>query len=98
MFGGPSGGTRSQDNGRFDIDDVAAGSYRLNGSIPVFMNGGGRGGFAGRGAVTTGGYVTSTWSSSTSGGPGSTDSSVEVAVTDADVKDVRVTVHRQTPQ
>jgi len=101
MFGGPAGGTRSQDNGRFDIDDVVAGSYRVNGSIPVIMNGAGGGafggGFAGRGAVATGGYV-STWSSSTSGGPGSTDPSVEVAVTDADVKDVRVTVRRQTPQ
>ena len=55
-------------------------------------------GFAGRGAVTTGGYVTSTWSSATSGGPGSTDPAAEVAVTDTDVKDVRVTVRRQTPQ
>ena len=98
MFGGPTGSARTQDNGRFDIDDVVAGSYRVNASIPVMMNGPGGRGFAGGGAVSTGGYVTSTWSSSASGGPGSTDPSVEVAVTDADVKDVRVTVRRQTPQ
>lgn len=96
MFGGSGGSTRTQDNGRFDIDDVVAGSYRVNASIPVMMNGAGGRGAAGRGAGATGGFV-GTWSS-VSVGPGSTDPAVEVAVTDADVKDVRVTVRRQTPQ
>ena len=96
MFGGPAGSTRTHDNGRFDIDDVVAGSFRVNASIPMMMNGAGGRGAVGRGAGVTGGFVTSTWSSLSVGG-GSTDPAVEVAVTDADVKDVRVTVRRQPP-
>jgi protocatechuate 3,4-dioxygenase beta subunit len=96
MFGGPGGSARTQDDGRFDIDDVVAGSYRVNGSIPVMVNGPGGRGVVRRGEFGTGGFMTSTWMSSSGGG--STDQGVEVAITNADVPDVRVTVRRQTPQ
>jgi protocatechuate 3,4-dioxygenase beta subunit len=110
MFGGPAGSTRTRDNGRFDIDDVVAGSYRVNGSIPVMLGGRGAGG-AGGGAAgvaengsfvsvnAVGGFTSATWSSSSGDGRGgSTDPAVEIVVGDADVKDVRVTVRRQAPQ
>ena len=107
MFGGPAGSTRTQANGRFDIDDVAAGSYRVNGSIPVMLGGRGAGGGA-AGVVSNGsfvsissspGFTSTTWSSSTGpGSAGSTDPAGEIVVADADVKDVRVTVRRQAPQ
>jgi hypothetical protein len=107
MFGGPAGSARTRDNGRFDIDDVVAGSYRVNGSIPVMLGGrgagGGAAGVAENGSFVSvnaaGGFTSATWSSSSGDGRGgSTDPAVEIVVGDADVKDVRVTVRRQAPQ
>jgi protocatechuate 3,4-dioxygenase beta subunit len=39
MFG-PAGSARSESGGRFVINNVVAGSYRINASVPVMMNGG----------------------------------------------------------
>jgi hypothetical protein len=100
MFMGPAGMTRTQDNGRFEINDAVAGTYRARASIPMSMSGGGaNGGPVGGVAVgVSGGAVVSggsgglvTWSSNDSG---SADQSVEVAVTDADVSGVRIVVRR----
>ena len=63
----------------------------------MMMNGAGSRGAAGRGAGADWRLRDKHWSS-LSVGPGSADPAVEVAVADADLKDVRVTVRRQTPQ
>lgn len=99
---GPSGGTRSQDDGKFVITGVPTGTYRVTASVPVMMSSGSVGS-GGSGGITT-------WSSSGSGsaagvsggivggkrigGSGSTSTSTEVAVADADVAGVRVVVKR----
>ena len=85
---GPVGNSRSLPNGRFEIDDVPAGSYRANASIMMrtTASGGGIGG----GAVA--------WSSSASSGGGVTPQPVEIVVADADVTDVRVVARRPDPR
>jgi len=107
MFLGPGGNAQTGDDGRFSIGDVTPGTYRLNASVPVFMNSGG--------AVTGGGIGASTVSSSSgtftswsiSSGGVTTTSVVnatppqpqEVVVTDADVRGVRLVARRPpTPQ
>ena len=57
MFMGPVGGTRTQANGRFDIDDVPAGSYRVNASVMMTFSGAGAG--SGRGGWVSETYVSS---------------------------------------
>ncbi len=98
---------RTRDNGRFDIDDVPAGSYRANATIPITFSSGGNaaGGGAGfsSGVVVSGRGGINTWTSITSSSDGtlsgaSTDTSVELVVADSDVTDVRVTVRRPTPK
>ena len=85
---GPAGRVRTQDNGRFDMDDVPAGSYRANASIPITVtrsgSSGGASGFA--------------FSSSSGVVSGTMEQPAEVAVTDADVKGVRIVVRRPAPQ
>jgi len=91
MFMGPVGGARTQANGRFDIDEVPAGSYRVSASVMMTVSGSG-GGSGGVGWVS-GGYV------SNSTFPGNNvDQPTEVVVVDADVKGVRVTTRRPVPR
>jgi hypothetical protein len=82
FVGGIGGSARSGADGRFVIGDVAAGTYHLNASLPMRAGGGG-----GVGAF-------SSFSSGTINGRGSPEQPPEVVVTDADVKDARVTVRR----
>jgi hypothetical protein len=110
IFTGPPGRTRARDNGRFDIDDVVAGTYRAHAMIPVQLgNGVGGGVTAGvAGGISvgasgsamvagsgSGGFVT--WSSN-DGSAGTTDQSVAIAVTDADVSGVRIVTRRPVRQ
>ena len=109
MFLGPGGNAQTGDDGRFSIGDVTPGAYRLNASVPMFMNSGG--------AVTGGGVGVSTVSGGSGGGAftswsissgGVTTTSIvngtpqqpqEVTVTDADVRGVRLVARRPpTPQ
>lgn len=90
MLMGRSGNARTQDNGRFDMDEVPAGTYRAHASIPMMMTGSGSGG---------GGFVTGSFSSSSGGAvSGTMEQPTEVVVTDADVKGVRVVTRRPTPR
>jgi protocatechuate 3,4-dioxygenase beta subunit len=93
---------RTRDNGRFDIDDVPAGSYRANATIPITFSstGGNAVGAAASGVVVSSGGAGS-WVASThfangieTPAGGAIDPQVEVVVTDSDVKDVRVTIRR----
>jgi carboxypeptidase family protein len=85
---GPAGNGRSDANGRFAIDDVPSGTYRANASIMMrFNSGGARGAAAGVGV--SGGVVSF---SSVQVGP--VDPPVEIVVTDADVKGIRVVARR----
>jgi len=79
---GPGGNTRTGDDGRFTIDDVVAGSYRITASIPVMMNGREGGGI---GAVSGG------VSFSSSGVPAPAP---EIVVSDTDIKGLRVVARR----
>ena len=106
MFIGPGGNAQTGDDGRFSIGDVTPGTYRLNASVPIFMNSGGAvtGGGVGASTVSSSGAFTS-WSISSGG---VTTTSVvnatpqqpqEVVVTDADVRGVRLIARRPpTPQ
>jgi hypothetical protein len=91
MFMGPVGGARTPANGRFDIDEVPAGSYRVSASVMIAMTSSG-GGSGGAGWVS-GGYV----SNSTFPSP-IADQPTEIVVVDADVKGVRVTIRRPVPR
>jgi len=81
---GPIGNSTAQPNGRFEIDDVPAGSYRVNASIMMRTTA------SGSGAVS--------WSSSASPGGDATPQSVEIVVADADVTGVRVVARRPNPR
>ncbi len=90
MFMGPVGGTRTQANGRFDIDDVPAGSYRVNASVMMTFSssvpGSGSTGWVSESYVSSGTFPT---------GAGTTaDQPTEIVVMDADVKGVRVPTRR----
>jgi len=90
---GPVGGTRSDANGRFAIDDVPAGTYRANASVMVRMIGTAGGGV---GAVST---ATTTFTSISSGVVGGVVvPAAEVVVSDADVKGLRVVTRRPIQQ
>ena len=83
MFPGPAGNTQTQEDGRFVIGDVPAGSYRITATVPMRFNNGSAG--------LTGGTIT-TFSSS--GGIGGIEPPSEIVVADADVNGVRVVVRR----
>jgi Carboxypeptidase regulatory-like domain len=87
MFTGPAGNTQTQEDGRFVIGDVAAGTYRVMAMVPMtFSTGGGTGGIVG-GSFST--------FSTSGGGPGGVSQQPEeVAVRDADVDGLRVVVRR----
>jgi hypothetical protein len=98
MFG-PAGHAQSQDDGRFVIGEVPAGSYRVTASIMTI------GGGTGRSNVGSGGSVA--WSSGVSGGvsggfvtltPGGPINPPTNVVVDADVENVRVVTRRPNPQ
>jgi hypothetical protein len=101
---GPSGSARTQDDGRFVIAAVPAGTYRLTANVPVTVSSGGvasgSGSFTtwtssgGRGEVAagvSGGIVGGT---SVVMGPGAMPTPTEITVVDADVAGVRLTVRR----
>ena len=99
MLIGPSGNGQSRDNGRFDIDEVPAGTYRANASVPMRMTGSGGVSSWSSSATSGGGFATSSWSSI--GGSeiaGTMQQPVEVVVTDADVTGVRVVIRRPARQ
>lgn len=87
---GSAGNSVSHANGRFDIDDVPAGRYRINASIMMRMTA------SGGGSVTGGGSVS--WSSASSSGAATMAQPIEVVVTDADVSGVRVVARRPSPR
>jgi hypothetical protein len=89
---GPAGNSmsQSQPNGHFDIDNVPAGSYRINASVMVRMIGSGGG--AGIGGTSV------SWSSTSGSGAGTMVQPHEVVVADADVTGVRVVARRPNPQ
>lgn len=92
MFIGSLGSAHTQDNGRFDMDDVPPGSYRASASIPVMMTGSGASG-------AVGGSFTSSFSSVSGGAvSGTMEQPAEVVVADTDVRGVRIAVRRPTPQ
>jgi hypothetical protein len=107
MFMGPAGMMRTQDDGRFQIDDVVPGRYRAHASILVMYNssGGATAGVSGGvSAGASGGAVVSgssgavaTWSSNDSSS-GTMDQPIEVVVTDADVSGVRIVARRPVRQ
>jgi protocatechuate 3,4-dioxygenase beta subunit len=98
MFIGPVANTRTLDNGRFDLDDVVAGTYRAHASVPVMMTGPGRAS-AGVGGGVSGGTTSGSYVSFSSGAStGATEQPTEVVVNDADVKGVRMIVRRPVPQ
>ena len=107
MFLGPGGNAQTGDDGRFSIGDVTPGTYRLNASVPMFMNSGGAatGGGVGVSTVSGGSGAFTSWSIS-SGGVTTTSivnatpqQPQEVTVTDADVRGVRLVAKRPpTPQ
>jgi hypothetical protein len=96
---GPGANTQTGNDGRFSIGDVTAGTYRVNASVPMIMSSG-SGGVAASGGGTGGGSNFTSWSVS-SGGVTTTVSGgtapLEVVVADADVRGVRVVVHRPPP-
>jgi len=101
MFMGPVGSGQSRADGRFTIGEVPAGSYRVTASVPLRMNGSGRGRFVtfGTGPIVSGGAAVA----ASGGGVGAVssgavasvpviDQATDVVVTDADVTGVRVAV------
>ena len=101
MFG-PAGSAQSQDDGRFVIGEVTAGSYRVNASIMI-IGGTGRGGVGSGGssfAVSSGvsGDVTGGFVTFGAGGPIDIPPPTEVVVADADVNNVRVVARRPDPR
>ena len=89
---------------QFSIGDVTPGAYRLNASVPMFMNSGGAvtGGGGGVSTVSggSGGGAFTSWSISSGGVTttsivnGTPQQPQEVTVTDADVRGVRLVARR----
>jgi len=106
LFMGPGGGAHSEDDGRFVIGEVPAGSYRVTASIPIRMNGpGSNTGFVtlSGGSILSSGTVSSGVVAGGSAGAvvsgagavvSGFDQPAEVVVADADVSGVRVMVRR----
>jgi Carboxypeptidase regulatory-like domain len=96
VFTGPGGSVRSGDGGRFTIDGVVAGTYRVSASVPIVTNrSGGSGGFVSWGVV---GGTVSTSGRGVEAGTGRIDPPMEVVVGDSNVTGVRVVVHRPPQQ
>jgi hypothetical protein len=102
-FMGPSGNARTQDDGRFVIQSVPAGSYRLTASVPVSLNSGsaGAGGSGSISTWTSGGVSGGVSAGVVGGAPasvvygsGSMPTPTEITVGDADVAGVRLIVRR----
>jgi hypothetical protein len=101
---GPSGSARTQDDGRFVIAAVPAGTYRLTANVPVTVSSGGvasgSGSFTtwtssgGRGEVAAGVSPGIVGGTSVVMGPGAMPTPTEITVVDADVAGVRLTVRR----
>lgn len=87
---GPVGNSIAKADGRFDIDDVPAGSYRINASVMMRMS-------SSVGGASSGGSSFS-WSSTSGTGPGTMVQPAEVVVADADVTGVRVVARRPNPR
>jgi len=101
MFG-PAGSAQSQDDGRFVIGEVTAGSYRVNASFMI-IGGRGRGGVGSGGssfAVSSGvpGGVTGGLVTFGAGGLIDVPPPTEIVVADADVDNVRVVTRRPDPR
>jgi len=99
-FMGPSGGARTQDDGRFTINGVPSGSYRLMASVPVNIRSWGSGASsgssaAGGGAVSVIGSGGGGFVSFSGGAIGTTDRPTEIIVADADVGGVRIVIKKQ---
>ena len=102
VFFGPIGGGQSDDDGRFTVRQVPAGSYRVSASVPVQLQGGGistwssssAGGASGAvsarvtGGIASNGIVFNSLSGSAEGG------AANVAVADADVTGIQLVVKR----
>ena len=95
-----SGASRapSGDDGRFTVDGVVAGTYRVNASVPVRMNPGGgcgssstSGGSGDGAAVVTGGIVGGVTMSAVGG---AIQDPIEIAVGDSDVTGIRIVVRK----
>jgi protocatechuate 3,4-dioxygenase beta subunit len=84
MFLGPAGNAQTQDDGRFVIGDVPAGTYRVTATVIMTNLPGG----------VSGGAFTSF---SIRAGGGGMEPPALVVVADADVKGVRVVTRRRTP-
>ena len=84
MFAAPTGSAQTQDDGRFVIDDVPAGTYRITATVIVTNAAGG---------VSGGAFM------SFSNGPGGGSMEpADIVVAETDVKGVRVMTRRPTPQ
>jgi protocatechuate 3,4-dioxygenase beta subunit len=102
MFMGPAGMTRTQDDGRFAIDDAVPGTYRAHASILVSYPSGGAtagltGGASGGAIVSRNSGSSVTWSSNDSSAA-TMDQPIEVVVTDADVSGLRIVARRPAPR
>jgi hypothetical protein len=84
MFLGPAGNTRTLDDGRFVIEDVPTGSYRVTATVPMTI------GTAGANGGAVGGFVTF----NSGGSTGGIEQPTEIVVADTDVNGVRVSVRR----
>jgi protocatechuate 3,4-dioxygenase beta subunit len=97
---GPVGSSMSKPNGEFEIDDVPAGTYRLNASI--VMRPAASGGGAVAGGVVAGASSGIAFGNSMSWSTSSSDAAAaqpaEIVVADADVTGARVVVRRPNPR
>jgi len=82
MFMGPAGNAQTQEDGRFVIGDVPAGSYRVTATVPMTISSGG----------ISGGFVGGTFTAFSSGGAGGLNQPAEIVVADTDVTGVRVVI------
>jgi hypothetical protein len=102
VFFGPIGGGQSDDDGRFTVGHVPAGSYRVSASVPMQLSGNGistwssssgsgaSGGVSARvtGGIASNGVVFNSLSGSAEGG------AANVVVADADVTGIQLVVKR----
>jgi len=104
MFMGPGGSARTNDEGRFTIASVVAGSYHATASVPIIMNGVAGGvatwsssvGSASGGPIVSGGrgVVTGGAMVGAGGGGAGMNPPTEVVVADTDVTGVRIVARK----